>query len=108
LKAARRLLESSRTPRGHVRAAARGEVVRVVERAHASGMAYSAICEVLGVEEARVHRWRWQERSSRSALVAVQVAEAAQVAGLIVHGPRGLRIEGLSVRELAELLRGLS
>jgi transposase len=108
LKAARRLLESSRTPSGRLRAEARRGVVESVERARASGMTYASISVALGVDLDALHRWRWTERVERPAMVAVRVQEPVRAASLVVHGPRGLRIEGLTVGELADLVQRLS
>ena len=108
LKAARRLLESSRTRGGRLRAEGRREVVAAVERARASGMTYGAISTTLGVDLDALHRWRWTERSERPAMVAVRVQQPVRAVSLVVHGPRGLRIEGLTVGELAELVQRLS
>ena len=108
LKAARRVLESSRSPGGHLRASARRKVIEAAELARASGMTYGAISEALGIELDALHRWRWTERSARPAMVAVTVERPTGSARMVVHGPRGLRIEGLTVGELVELVQRLS
>jgi len=116
LKAARRLLETSRTPSGRVPAETRREVVGVAARAHDSGMEYQAIAEALGLDEDALYRLRWRERSKSPArrgrrtrgLVAVHVAPKVVSDTVVVHGPMGLRVEGLTLDGLAELLRRLS
>lgn len=35
-------------------------------------------------------------------------SEASSQAGLVVHGPGGVRVEGLSVQQVAQLLKGLA
>jgi hypothetical protein len=52
---------------------------------------------------------RWVgERKAAPRFERVQMASApAALPALIVHGPRGLRIEGLDVSSVAELVRRL-
>lgn len=117
LKAARRLLETTRTPAGRVPAETRREVVSVAVRAHESGMRYEAIAEALGLDQDSLYRLRWVERSRSSkqerrrgerGLVAVRVASEGGAKMLVLHGPLGVRVEGLTLDELTELLRRLS
>jgi transposase len=111
LKELRSVIERGRTAGGQLRGQARTTVVAVVERAHAQGTSYRELAAALGVKFHTLMSWRGQEhkqKSRSSALVPVRIAAAPVVRGLIVHGPRGLRIEGLSVDELAVLLARLS
>jgi hypothetical protein len=80
-------------------------------------MEYQAIAEALGLDEDALYRLRWRERSKdltprrqRGArgLVAVHVAATVAAESIVVHGPLGLRVEGLTLEALAELLRRLS
>ena len=78
-------------------------------------MEYQAIAEALGLDEDALYRLRWRERSKgtaqtrrRRALVAVRVAPKVRTETLMVHGPLGLRVEGLTLDDVAELLRRLS
>ena len=80
-------------------------------------MEYQAIAEALGLDEDALYRLRWRERSKDSrqthvrrtrGLVAVRVAPKVSSETLVVHGPLGLRVEGLTLDDLAELLRRLS
>jgi transposase len=104
LKAARRLISKSRTPGGRLPANVRGEVIAAVEDAHASGMSYSACAQALGVAEPTLMRWRWRDRDKKLVSVRVQLPMTA----LTVHGPGGLRIEGLSLEDVAALLKRLA
>ena len=77
-------------------------------------MRYEAIAEALGLEQDALYRLRWVERSRTQGgrhergLVSVRVAPPVDAKTLVVHGPLGLRVEGLTLDELAELLRRLS
>jgi hypothetical protein len=106
LKAMRRMIQASRSPSGRLPAHVRTEVLAAVARAHDVGMTPAVIAEALGVREAALSRWRWRERSRAGKLVAVRVPLRA--AGLIVHAPHGVRIDGLSLDDIAELLRRLA
>jgi len=86
-------------------------VVAAVEEAHAQGASYREVAATLGVKFHTLMSWRGQEqqrRSRSSALVPVRVAATPVARGLIVHGPRGLRVEGMSLDELAVLIARLS
>ena len=79
------------------------------EREGVGGVA--AVAAELGVSGLSLARWsRTLERAEpRFRAVEVVVAERLERARtVVVHGPRGLRIEGLSVAEVAELLGRLS
>lgn len=80
-------------------------------------MEYQAIAEALGLDEDALYRLRWRERAKGSqqprgrrtrGLVAVRVAARVSSEPLVVHGPHGLRVEGMTLEALAELLRRLS
>lgn len=112
LKALRRLIAASRSPAGRVPAEVRVEVISAVERADAMGMTRGAIAEALGIEEAALARWRWRTRASK--LVAVRVSTPTPMTAppapttLTVHGPAGVRVEGLSLDDVAGLLKRLA
>ena len=102
LKALRAAIEAGRTTGGRLRPEARAEVGRLIERAHGEGATYSAIAGEVGVSEQTLQRWR---AAGSTSLAVVRVVDATQAAnGLVVHGPRGLRIEGLSLDDVATLL----
>ena len=82
-------------------------------------MEYQAIAEALGLDEDALYRLRWRERERAKSsqqlrgrrtrgLVAVRVAARVSSEPVVVHGPHGLRVEGLTLDGLAELLRRLS
>jgi len=72
----------------------------------------------LGVEAPTLQRWvvRWPEDAAVGPTkmmlpVVVSRDPAAREAGaarLVVHGPRGLRVEGLTVGQIAELMEALA
>jgi transposase len=72
------------------------------------GATLVAVGGEIGMNWKTLARWVG-ERKTASRFERVQVAApaAAASAALIVHGPRGLRIEGLDVGGVAELVRRL-
>lgn len=113
-----REIRAARQRLGHVSrgnphpAQLRARIVAYVEHRCASGVSRRAACAELGVAEATLVRWTKPEcrKSSRTTgFLPVVVSEPASApAGLEVRGPCGLRIAGLSLEELAELLRRLA
>lgn len=72
------------------------------------GATLLAVGGELGMNWKTLARWVGERKAAR--FERVQVAAPAAVAAtpsLIVHGPRGLRIEGLDVGGVAELVRRL-
>jgi hypothetical protein len=111
LKELRSVIERGRTAGGQLRGQARTTVVAGVEHAHAQGASYREVATALGVTFHTLMSWRGQEqlrRPKNAALVRVRVAASPVERRLIVQGPRGLRIEGLSLDELAALWSRLS
>ena len=75
----------------------------------AEGRDQTAVAAALGVSAESVRRWMRAEMRVPS-FVKVEVNEAPtarSVAGLLVHGPRGLRVELPDVTALVELWRRL-
>lgn len=121
LKRARAVLEAKAAGRGgRIRATLQREVLGTVQAAHDAGLSYERIAEALGIRSRMLNRWRRRERRLRAKheaersgastpeaeFVAVRVPLSAS--GLIVYGPAGLRIEGLSIDNVAELCRRLA
>lgn len=104
MKRLRAMVGARRSAGGRVPRAAQAENVAEIERAHAAGASYSSIAAALGLTLNTLARWRG--KSARAKLVAVRVPLPAS--SLVVHGPRGLRIEGLSLDDVAALLVRLS
>ncbi len=62
------------------------------------------LAAALGLPVLTLTRWASRERTALFRPVSVVDARSA----VVVHGPRGLRIEGLDAAGLAELLRRLA
>jgi len=105
MKALSEAVAVGRSAGGRLRGRARAEVARLIEQARREGETYGAMAAMLGVSEQTVTRWQMQSKDVE--LAQVRVAETAR-RELVVHGPGGLRIEGLSLEEIAALLGKLS
>lgn len=95
-------------------AALRARIVAYVDARRATGAARTrAACAELGIPEISYSRWR---RSSSTPTLSVAggfvpvtvSAPRREEAGFVVHGPSGVRVEGMSIAQLAELIRRLS
>ncbi|MGB8931784.1 MAG: hypothetical protein WCC48_11110 [Anaeromyxobacteraceae bacterium] len=74
----------------------------------AAGAPLSAVLRELGVRRETLAGWSAPEEiAERPRFVPVAVVEAP-AGRIVVHGPGGLRIEGLDVAGVAELLRRLA
>jgi transposase len=104
LKKLRKMIDTRRSAGGRVPASTRADIVAEIERAHAAGASYTALAAALGLKLQTLSRWR--EKQPSATLVAVRVPLPA--AGLVVHAPHGVRVEGLSLDDVAELLKRLS
>ena len=99
-------LQRSRDSRRRVSEELRAEAVAFARAAHASGERYKAIASTLGLKPDTLMRWcRRGGEPKKFARVAVKRALPPR---LTVHGPAGTRIEGLSLDQVAELVRALS
>ena len=84
----------------------RGEVYLRARRD--AGATTSAAARELGLRRHTLESWCGSLSLERPAqFLPVSVVEMP-TAGLVVHGPRGLRIEGLDVAGVAELVRRLA
>jgi hypothetical protein len=107
LKELRAAVEAGRTAGGRLRSGALLEVRRLIRDASLGGMTYAAIASAVDVTEQTIRRWRAADRGA--VLAPVRIVDAPPpMHALIVYGPRGLRVEGLSVDDLATLLCRLS
>lgn len=71
------------------------------------GVSRKRVAAALGVHPDTLRHWLATESPISTALVAVRVTREHQAA-LTVHGPCGVRVDGLDVAALAELLRALA
>ncbi len=101
----RQQLENKRDSRGRVPAAIKRAALLIIERARQNGMSYRAISKQIGVNNHTLRYWR-ETSKTKSVIKAVRIAEpnAKPKSEVVLVGPRGLRIEGLNLSELAELL----
>lgn len=94
----------------------RQEAVAYMRARQQQGASREEAAKELGVSSWTLSRWgsaarrATQEEPARAALVPVEVKDArpeARRGGLVVHGPGGVRVEGLCVEDAVRLLRGL-
>jgi len=105
-EALRLKLVSRRDSRRRVPEELRAEAVAFAKAEHASGKRYKSIASALGVKADTLMRWcRARREPKKFARIVMKRAARAE---LTVHGPAGTRIEQLSVKQAAELLRALS
>jgi transposase len=95
-------------------AALRREVVAYVKARRDQGIGLVAAAREIGVSAFSVTRWRSAQRSGpestfRKVVVTESCADAVilETMGIVVHGPRGLRLEGLPLQAVAELWQRL-
>lgn len=85
----------------------RAVAIAYARQAKARGISDTSIASTLRVHTTTLRSWL--DRSSQPAVLPIRVVtERPTSLQLVVHGPASLRIEGLSVESLAELLRLLS
>jgi transposase len=103
-------------PRTRYTAEQRQEAVAYVRARQQQGASIEEAARELGMSSWTLSRWgsaarRAQQEPARAALVPVEVKPARSAArggALVVHGPGGVRVEGLSVEDAVALLRGLT
>ena len=99
------------TARHHVPREVRDEVCRYAGRRRSEGAAWAVIARETGLGVPKLQRWNARARPAASVPVlrpveVVQEPESSQALALIA--PSGVRVEGLGVREAAQLLRLLA
>ena len=104
-QALRLKLASRRDSRRRVPVELRQEAVAFAKAEHASGQRYKSIARTLGLKADTLMRWCRDSREPKFARVVVKRAAQPH---LTVHGPRGTRIEQLSIQQVAELFGALS
>lgn len=89
--------------------AVRERVVVYTAERRRDGASWRAIAADVGVSEVTLARWAGA-RPSRAVVPfrAVHVASTPPEPRLVVHGPGGVRVEGLTLADAAELLRRLA
>ena len=101
----REQLENKRDSRGRVPAAIKRAALLIIERARQNGMSYRSISKQIGVNNHTLRYWR-ETSKTKNVIEEVRIAEpnAKPKSEVVLVGPRGLRIEGLNLSQLAELL----
>lgn len=98
-------------PRGRGRAYPKGLLEKLLSYTVARRRQGASIIEVaaeVGMNFRTLARWLGERKATPFGRVKVVAEPAASAAGapmIIVHGPRGLRIEGLDLAAVAELVR---
>jgi transposase-like protein len=94
--------------------AARQEVMEFVEQRRREGVGLASTAALLGLSATTLRKWRQSDRASPAPRAKAKfreveiVAAPAPASALIVHGPAGLRIEGATIADIAELVRRLA
>lgn len=83
----------------------RARAMTYVDRRRSDGATDQQIARELGIAAMTFRRW---VGSRTAAFRAVAVVDESPSAPLVVHGPRGLRVEGLDLDHLVELWGRLS
>jgi transposase len=97
-------------PRGRGRAYPKGLLEKLLSYTVARRRQGASIVEVasdVGINFRTLARWLGARKTARFGRVEVVAAPVTTSAApsIVVHGPRGLRIEGLDVAAVAELVR---
>jgi transposase-like protein len=105
-------LERSKRKRRKYPAELRQKVIDYVREQRASGVQLKSIGERLGVSPTLLHRWELR-RVGKFRRVEVKMPPAppappASTSRCVLHASRGVRVEGLAVDELVEILRRLA
>lgn len=109
IKAAVRRLGTRGAGRRYPEAVKR-EVLAYLGERRKEGRGYATVAAELGIPRRSLKLWSSTPRPSASPrFVAVTVdAAPSSATGIVVHGPAGLRVEGLDLAALAELIRRLA
>jgi hypothetical protein len=86
----------------------RGAVLALAEQRKREGMALDSFAAEVGVSATTLRKWK--REAGGAAFCEVQVIAPPRPLGstLVVHGPSGLRIEGATIADIAELVRRLA
>lgn len=93
---------------------ARTEALEVLTRRRREGRSYAQVAAEVGIHVSTLRAWQQSETAmvatkSSTTFCPVEVISTARPGrGHVVHGPRGVRVEDLTLDEVAELIRRLS
>jgi transposase-like protein len=79
------------------------------EQRRSTGASWKAVGAELGVSHHTLHYWRHGHNKTKgqSKLARVEIVRESQSTEFVVHGPCELRVEHMTVVQLAELLKRL-
>ena len=111
--------QSGRGARWRFDSGFRAEVVAYMRARQAEGGTQEEAARELGLSSWTLSRWGRQHRPGKQSVeaaagskafhpIAVKREEAESVGALTVHGPGGVRVEGLTLRQVAALLKELA
>jgi transposase len=108
--------QSGRGARWRFDDAFREEVVAYVRARQQEGGTQEEAARELGLSAWTMSRWSRQRRPARQSEargadfhpVGVKREEESSAGALVVHGPGGVRVEGLTLKQVGVLLRGLA
>ncbi len=93
---------------------ARRAVLALVERREREGIGLTRTAAELGMSATTLRNWQRQRlappRTPAAGFCEVEILAApttTPASALVVHGPAGLRIEGATIADIAELIRSL-
>jgi len=88
----------------------RAKVLAHAEQRRRDGVALETIAAELGVAVTTLRKWKRHAPAAASpAFCEVEIVSAsAPTSALVVHDPAGLRIEGATIADIAELVRRLA
>jgi hypothetical protein len=87
--------------------AARRAVVALVGHKRAEGVELARVAAGLGVSATTLRKWMREEAAPADFREVEILASPPAPSGLVIHGPRGMRIEGATIADVAELFRRL-
>ena len=91
----------------------RGTVLALAERQRRAGVGLGSFAAEVGVSATTLRKWRRDAGSGAgvapAAFCEVEiVAPRPSASTLVVHGPSGLRVEGATITDIAELFQRLA
>ena len=91
----------------------RSTVLALAERQRRAGVGLGSFAAEVGVSATTLRKWKRDAGggpgAARAAFCEVEiVAPGPRASALVIHGPSGLRIEGVTITDLAELVRRLA
>jgi transposase len=91
----------------------RGAVLALAEQQESAGVGLDSFAAEVGVSATTLRKWKRHANGGAGAATAAFceveiVTPRPAVTTLVVHGPSGLRIEGATIADIAELVRRLA